>query len=399
MNLKDKMNNKYTSIAVYVIVTAAIVCCLGLIVLNAKDIISIILEKLSWVFKVSKPIVLGFIFAYLVEPVVSFFEMQFCKVKLLKKKQASCRTYAVLTTLVLVIIALVAIISLLVFSVTDQLRLANFDDIIVLCNTYMKNLNDFYRSVLDKLNEIDFQSVQLQDYIKQASTYIIGILRGIANNTLSSISNLSGYFTTFFFAVIIMIYFLIDGKLIKEYVGKVTKALCSSKIHKGMIDLVHEADQVFSGYIRGQLIDALVMLVLISISLSIIGVKFSVLIGVLAGIGNLIPYFGPIVAYGGTIIVCLLNGDYKNLVIGIIVLFIIQTVDGNIIGPKLLSKSIQIHPLLVIISLIFGSAVGGLLGMLLAVPVGAFIKVLFVRYIDNKLEEKGNNSKVQEKTE
>lgn len=388
MNLKDKMNKKYTLISGYVIVTAVIICCLGLIALDAPKIFNEVLNKLSWFLKVSKPIVLGFVFAYLVEPVVGFLEGQFRKIKILKNRQASCRTYAVITTLILAVFVIGAVISLLVFSVTDQLRLANFDDILVLCNAYMKNLNDFYWSVIDKLNEMDFQSAELQDYIKQASTYVVGILRGIANNAIASISNLSGYLTTFFFGLIIAIYFLIDGRMIKEYVRKVSKALCNRKLHNGMTNLIKEADQVFSGYIRGQLMDAMVMMILISLSLSVIGVKFSVLIGVLAGIGNLIPYCGPIVAYAGTIVVCLLNGDYRNLIIGLVVLFVIQTIDGNIIGPRLLSKNIQVHPLLVIISLIFGSAVGGFLGMLLAVPIGAFLKVLFVKYIDRRLEIK-----------
>ncbi len=110
------------------------------------------------------------------------------------------------------------------------------------------------------------------------------------------------------------------------------------------------------------------------------------------------PYLGPFIAYGGSAIVCLINGQYSELLIAVIALFIVQTLDGNIIQPKLLSQSIQIHPVLVIISLIFGNAIGGLLGMLLAVPVGALIKVLFVRYIDYRLEKK-NGEEGEEKGE
>jgi predicted PurR-regulated permease PerM len=79
----------------------------------------------------------------------------------------------------------------------------------------------------------------------------------------------------------------------------------------------------------------------------------------------------------------------KTLIISLIALFVIQAVDGNLIGPKLLSKSIKIHPLIIIISLIFGSALGGFLGMLLAVPVGAYLKLIFVRFINHRLEHKG----------
>jgi predicted PurR-regulated permease PerM len=346
------------------------------------------MSRLNWILQVTKPIVLAFAFAYITEPIVNFFEAQYKKVGFLKKRQNSCRTYAVITAVFLILFAVVALISMLVFSVTDQVRFANFDDLIVLGKEYMNNFNDFYQQVIDKLGTLDIQSEQLNSYIKEASTYILDGLKEFANSFVISLSNISSYLTTFIFALIIGIYFLIDGQMIKNYLKKVSTALFSSKWNRKISNIIKDADTVFSGYLKGQLTDALVMMCLISLVLSIIGVKFGMVIGILAGIGNLIPYFGPIVAYAGTILVCLINADYKLMVIAIIALFIIQTIDGNIIGPKLLSHSIQIHPLLVIISLIFGSAIGGLLGMLLAVPIGAFIKVRFVRYIDHRLELK-----------
>lgn len=387
MKLKDKMNNRYSVIAGYVIVTAVIIYCLSLIATNAPRIIGMIIEKLSWVLRVAKPIVLGFIFAYLVEPIVTFFETKLKNNKYIKKK-SSCRTYGVMITLVLVIIVVALIISLLVYSVTDQLRLASLDDIIILSNALVKSITDFYITMQTKLSGLDIESKELTKYIQEASAYILSFLRTFATNTLSSLTNMSSYLTTFFFGVIIAIYFLIDGKMIGNYMKKVARALLSVKIYLRLQELLQDADRVFSGYIRGQLMDACVMMVLISVSLSLTGVKFAILIGVLAGIGNLIPYCGPFVAYGGTIIVCLLNGQYRQMFIALIALLIVQVVDGNIIGPRLLSKSIQIHPLLVIISLIFGSAVGGIVGMLLAVPVGAFVKVIFVKFIDHRLSLK-----------
>jgi predicted PurR-regulated permease PerM len=84
------------------------------------------------------------------------------------------------------------------------------------------------------------------------------------------------------------------------------------------------------------------------------------------------------------------------MIISIIALFVIQAIDGNFIGPKLLSRSIKIHPLIIIISLIFGSALGGFLGMLLAVPIGAYVKLIFVRFIDHRLERKEEIRRLEE---
>jgi predicted PurR-regulated permease PerM len=200
--------------------------------------------------------------------------------------------------------------------------------------------------------------------------------------------------TTFIFSFIIGIYFMIDGRMFITYLKKVFKALFSENANKKLGGMVHDLDVVFSGYIRGQLTDALVMMFLISTVLSITGVKFAIIIGVFAGIGNLIPYFGPIVAYISTSLVCLISGDIKTWIVSMIALFLIQAVDGNLIGPKLLSQSIKIHPLIVMISLIFGSALGGFLGMLFAVPIGAYIKLVFVRFIDRQLERREEGKKL-----
>ncbi len=388
MKWNKKLNNNFTLISIYIIFTCIIIYILSLLAKNAPAILSEIMKWLKWLVKVAKPIVIAFVFAYIFDPVNRFFEIQFSKIKIRKKQLKSPRTWAVLTTICILIIALAGMISLLVYSVTNQIRLANIDDIVILTNSYMKTVNDFYNSIIDKLNDLDIQSEEISQYVKDASTYILDSLKNMAATIATSITNISSYLSTIVFAFIIGIYFMIDGDMIKEFCKKVGKALFNDKWNKRTARFLADADDVFSAYIRGQLTDAVVMMILISLSLSVIGVKFAILIGIFAGIGNLIPYCGPIVAYLSTIIVCLINGQYKELIIALITLFIVQAIDGNIIAPKLLSKSIQIHPVLVIISLIFGSAIGGLLGMLLAVPVGALIKVLFVRYIDLKLEKK-----------
>ncbi|MDD6208663.1 MAG: AI-2E family transporter [Clostridiales bacterium] len=382
-------NKKYTTISIYVILTAAAIFGLGLVFQHATELITSILEGTSWLLKVVKPVIIGFVLAYILDPVVDLFQKWLQKIKYFDRHKKRARGISILVTYLLVVFFVVAIISLLVFSVTDQLRVANFEDIIAVCNSYIGSVNEMYGQILKWLNELNIQSDELSAYVKEISGHLIEYLKAVLEGAALSVGNISGFMTTAVFAIIISIYFLVDGKMIGCFLRKVFRAFFNDKINDWAGTVISDADTVFSGYMRGQLTDAFVMMILISLSLSLLGVKFSVLIGVMAGIGNLIPYCGPVVAYGLTAIVCLLNGDIKKLVIGIIVLFVIQTIDGNLIGPKLLSQSIDIHPLLVIVSLIFGSAVGGFLGMLLAVPVGAFLKVRFVSYLDRKLELKG----------
>lgn len=392
MRWKDKINRNYMQISLYVIITAIIIYILSLVAKNAPTIMSEAMIKVSWFVKVIKPVIIGFIFAYLMDPVIDFFEDKYRKIKpvkiIHKYKLRAPRTWATFTSVILLMIVAAGLISLLVFSVTNQMRLANFDDIINLVKVYMDGLNSFLLSVQSKLNELDIKSGEIEKYITTASGVIVNSLSSITKSVLSSVTNISDYLTTFIFSFIIGIYFMIDGKMINKFIRKVCRALFPDSANKRMQRVIHDLDEVFSGYIRGQLLDALFMMIIISLVLSVIGVKFAIVIGILSGIGNLIPYFGPIVAYVSTTVACLINGEVNTWIIALIALLVIQSIDGNLIGPKLLSQSIKIHPLIVIISLIFGSALGGLLGMLLAVPIGAYIKLVFVRFIDHRLEKK-----------
>lgn len=388
MKWKEKMNWNYTLIAIYVIVTAVIINCLGLVASHLPQLFRFGIGKIRWIWGMAKPIVYGFVLAYLTEPMVVFFELRYRNCRWFQKKEKSCRKYAVITVFLILLFAITGMISLLVFSITDQFRLANLDDLLFLCNTFLKNINDFLAAFREQLEHLNIASVELRNYLQSISGYMMRLFRSFADGTVASISNLSSYLTTFFFAVIICIYFLLDGKLIKRYWNRIATAIFSKKYYRMGQYFLQEADQVFSGYIRGQLLDALLMMLLIGLLLSFLGVKFSILIGIFSGIGNLIPYCGPFIAYVGTVLVCLLYGQYKKMIVALIGLFILQTVDGNIIGPRLLSKNIQIHPLLVIVSLIFGSALSGFIGMIVAVPIGALGKRLFDQWIQKRLERK-----------
>lgn len=397
MKWNGRLNKKYTQISAYVIATAVIIYILALMAKNAPTIIASVLDKVGWLMKVIKPIIIGFVIAYLFEPVVEFFQKRIEKRKFYRNKARKARFLAVLITVVLVIIALGAVISVLVYSITNQIRLANIDDIIYLIKTYTGYFADFVNSLSVQLKELNFETQEFQSLIANVTGKLTNWVTNTLNSTAGSIGSITGIFTTLAFSIIIGIWFMIDGAMMTSYLNKVMYGIFDSKANRRVHNFLHDADEVFSGYIRGQLMDAFVMMCMISISLSLVGVKFSVVIGVIAGLGNLVPYLGPFVAYAGTGLVCLINGDLRTLIIAVIVLCIIQAIDGNLIGPKLLSKSIEVHPLLVIISLIFGSAIGGFLGMLLAVPVGALLKLLFVRYIDMRVDKRNQEMERQDK--
>ncbi|BCN28802.1 AI-2E family transporter [Anaeromicropila herbilytica] len=378
MKISQLIDKKYAKISIYVIITAFFIFGSFRILNNLNDIVDYISGTIHWILVVLKPVVIGFVIAYLLDPVVAFFERQFHKVKFIKKK---VRTLSVVCTFLFIIIFLTILVSLVVSSITKQLQVANFDDFIIALNKIVDSSKNLYSDIMNKLSSLNIESTQISSYVKLASNTFFSTIINVLNGVALSFSNISDYLTTLVFGIIIGIYFMLDKELILGFINRVSNALLNKRVNTKIHELLNDLDTVFSGYLKGQLSDVGFMMVAVSFTLMLTGTKFAILIGILTGLANLIPYLGGFVAYGLTIIVCLMNGEYQVLLVSIIALFIVQNIDANIVGPKLLSSSIKIHPLLVIIFLIVGSAVGGLFGMLLAVPVGGFIKVEFMKWI------------------
>jgi predicted PurR-regulated permease PerM len=189
------------------------------------------------------------------------------------------------------------------------------------------------------------------------------------------------------FAIIFGIYFLIDGPYVLIYLGRVGHVLFKDDIAVNHYRIMNDVDRVFSGYFRGQGIDAAIVGVLSGIALTAIGVPFGPVVGLLAGLGNLIPYVGGPVGFGSIAVVCLPGAEWGKMIAGFVVMAIIMLVDSNVINPKLLSDNVDVHPILVVAALIAGGAVGGIAGMLVAVPLAGFLKIQVDRWVEKREAE------------
>ncbi len=258
-----------------------------------------------------------------------------------------------------------------------------------LVNMATRSINSFYTTAVKWLSQLNFESKEINDYVQNIGTVVASLITQWGQNALGALKNIPSFFSNLIFTIIFAVYFQLDHEGLRKYWGRAFRALFPTRFNDGIRLFAKDANRVCSGYIRGQFLDAILMAISISIALSLAGVRFSVLIGIFTGIGNLIPYVGPIVGYCSTILICLINGDYLRLVIGVVIVFVIQTIDGNIVNPKLLSSNIEVHPMLVIIALIIGSSTGGIVGMLAAVPIAALLKIQFERLVDYLMKKRG----------
>ena len=387
---KDKINKKYFEISTYVIFTCIVIFLLSRFTDQLPVIAKTTGSALKWVGAILKPVIIGFIIAYLLFPMLERLEGLLRKIKPLKKKK-SVRGLAVALQWIIILVGLFIVVSLLVSVITKQARAANSEDIIEGIKTYANSINELYWELIDRLDKLNINSAEIKSSVDTFTNNLGKYMLNLSSQLGNLAGNLKDGLATALFALIFSIYFLLDMPKLKKYWGRVLGIILPDKVKSTLDTLIKDADKVFSGYIRGQAIDAFMVGVVVSIVFSIIGIQYAIVIGLLIGFGNLIPYMGPVVGYSSIVIVGIATGDYKSMVIAAIALLIIQAIDGNLIYPKLLSTSVNIHPMIVIISLTVGASIGGLVGMIVAVPTGALVKVWFERLVN--MAEKRNVNK------
>ena len=311
---------------------------------------------------VLRPIVLGGIISYLLRPVVKKLEIFFTE----RGLEKFARTGAVVISIVLALAIVFGILGVLVFTLVRTVGTISEADIHSLIS-YIQN---------------DFASftTKLEEYLGMFGISAERISK-IAGAIVNGVSNVA---SGLLFGVIFAIYFMLDNGRISKYWMRVLRILSDNSSRAGLKRFLADADRVFSGYIRGQFIDAAIIGVMTTVSMMVIGVPNGMVVGVLTGVGNLIPYVGPVIGYLTLALVCIPTGAWTKFIAGAIVLAILLFVDGNIINPRLLSSNVMVHPLLVVAALIGGGAVGGFVGMLIAVPTAALIKIQFDRYLDSR---------------
>ena len=385
MNWKNLWNKNYALVVFYALVLALLYH-LGVRILDHFPELGAHLQNLfPWASQVISPLLLGFAIAYLLSPICHFFERILSKNALLSKKQSLCQNISILMTFLLLILGVVFLGSLLLSTLTKSIQVLRFEDLFQGIEDFASTIEKFYSDLYVRLGNLPIGGEDAKEAVQLLLQKAVVFFQNMGNSVFSSLGSLAGALSTLVFGIIFSLYFLADGQKILSYWARIFRLLFGERRLEKLRRFFIDADRVFAGYLRGQIIDGTIMAVLVSVSLSVLQVRYAVVIGVLTGFGNLVPYVGPFIAYGLTALVCLVYGDFTKILPALIALFVIQTIDGNVINPRLLSQNIDVHPLVVIIALIIGGSLGGFLGIFLAAPVASLIKLELDKFMERKV--------------
>ena len=225
----------------------------------------------------------------------------------------------------------------------------------------------FFENIFDSVNN------RIYDYVKIFSSNIVNISK-----------NILGKVVTLLLSVVVAFYMLRDEEKIILRLNKYTATFINEKWNKRLLSLIDDINIVFSGYVRGQLTDGLIMSALLSLGLSVIKVPFAVAIGLFSGFSNIIPYFGSVIGFTLSVGMALISGEPIRALYASIVVIALQQIDTIIIVPKIVGENVKLSPIMVIISLAVAGKLFGIVGMIFAVPVVAVVKLRIDRYCDKK---------------
>ncbi len=328
-------------------------------------------------FEILMPFVIGALIAYILYIPCKKIESLIykCKFKFIRKKRRALSIFIVyLIVLMLIIILINCILPPVLTSIKDLIN----------------NLPDYYSGLTKTINELPEDSVLIKLNTKELLSKLSSIDFGkyltpeyITQYLKGAMSFATGIFDIFV-TIIISIYILAERERIVNFFKRLTSAIFGNKKYLTIAKYFTKSNEIFFHFISGQLIDAILVGVLTSIAMSILKVKYAILLGFLIGLFNLIPFFGAIIAVCIAIFITICTGGISKAIWLAVIVIILQQLDANIINPKIMSDRLKISPILVILSVTFAGAYFGILGMFLAVPIITILKLLIEDYIDYK---------------
>ena len=371
----DKLLNK---ICLYVLVVAVLIILFEKVIGHLPAIGSSISTFLQYFKNLVSPFIMGFAIAYVMNPFMMFFERLFMKwFGFCRKCQKLTRAFCILLIYTIIIGGTVWIVIYLLPEIRDSI-MAFATNISV----YSDAMNERIRYIFDQIPYIDSAEVnrvidRILEPIKHLSQSAPEILETLAANVY-----IFGRFTlNFIMAIFIAFYMLYDKERFARKMEKAVYALSTEEKAERFLQNSNRIHHIFNDFIVGKAIDSLIIGILALIGFNILKAPFPLILGLVIGVTNMIPYFGPFIGAIPAILITLLIDPPLAIAVGIFIL-ILQQFDGNILGPKILGDSVDLSPLWIILAVVIGGALMGPLGMFIGVPIFATVKVFGGEYID-----------------
>lgn len=335
-----------------------------------------------------RPFIFGIIFAYLLNGPLMFFERKLAFVEKKKPQRVLKRVLAIIVSWIAAIAVLSAFFYIVMPDVTESIN--------VLINNipyYLSSLQDFVRNITETYG-IEAPFIDYFLGFKISSEVFATLLKEYGEDLIPQIANIANLSVKIgnvvfdiIIATVLSVYIMYSKETLIAQLKKALYAVLKTETASNLVRFARESHRIFSGFINGKLLDSLIIGILCFIGMSVIGLEFTMLISFIVGCTNVIPFFGPFLGAIPSVLILLMVDPWQALWFGIFV-FILQQLDGNVIGPKILGDSTGLPALWVMFAILVGGGIFGIIGMFVGVPAFAVIYKFAKEYLENKLKKK-----------
>lgn len=396
--MKYRWENKYLhwGVTAFLVIAASLLFYYGIFHMRT------LITGIKTFFRIMAPIIYGFAIAYILSPVVNFLEKQlifpFFKKKnktLEKRGRRVVRWICVLLSLFLLLI----IIYTLIMMILPQL-IRSVMNIIYSFPYYVRSVENWLNTFIEKGWKLDPEMIDmLTQYSEQAQNYlstnILPQMQQMLKNISAGVFDILIFLKNFLIGAIVSIYVLADKELFVARSKMVVYALLPAKVSNTIIHAMRFTHQTFGGFISGKILDSAIIGVLCYIGTTILSMPYAVLVSVVVGVTNVIPFFGPYLGAIPCFLLILLVDPVKSLYFALFIL-LLQQFDGNILGPKILGDSTGLSSFMVIVSIMIGGGLFGIMGMVIGVPVCAVIYAAAWKLLGKALSDRKMPSDVKD---
>jgi len=375
--MKIDWNKKYTTIALYAcaIIAATV---FGLFIVLNPDRFSSGFSRLG---SILNPFIIGFSIAYLFNPTMKWCEKILGRwVEKRKPRPRLLRSLCILITYIIYLIILTVLFALIIPQVV-----VSYNDLMGRADVYINSLTDLLNRINAMFPSIDLGSLfaNLTEFLSDTYALVQNVTPHLTNFLTSFVDQLKNALL----GVMLSIYFLYYKENLLAGVRRMLHALVSEKAAAEISAFMKLTDETFGGFIIGKLLDSAIIGVLTLVVLMICRMPYYPLIAVIIGVTNVIPFFGPFIGAIPSAFIIFIVDPIKMLWFVLIIL-IIQQLDGNVIGPKILGQSTGLSSLGVIVAITVMSGLLGMVGMFIGVPLFSLLYMLFNRLVDYLLARK-----------
>lgn len=356
-----------------------------------------IMAQVMRVCNILMPIIMGVALAYLINPVVEFYEKKLDATlgKAIEKKRGKKPSMRGLSILISVII-IIAIIVILIMMVVPQL-VSNITNAVVLLP---EQIQDLVKKITEMTRNNEHAQQLIGEFydgtVKYFTNWVKTEMLGQVSVVINGIMGIFGTAVNCLVAFIVAIYVLLGKNTFIRQIKKITNAFLTDRQSQVLTSIVKESDRIFGGFISGKIIDSFIIGGICFVCCLILRMPYVALVSVIVGVTNIIPFFGPYIGAIPSTILILLDSPSKGIIFLIFVI-ILQQVDGNIIGPKILGESTGLSPFWVVFAIFLGNGLFGIVGLFIGVPMWGVVYYLIKRFVNYRIRKKEEIKKTQQR--